>query len=175
MILIAIDPGLDLGYSVWNADDYNISTICKALLQHGCSRRGRPETEAGRIKRVVGLCRNLREIHEHHGLRVISESQYYFPGMKNVKSIARLQETVGMMKAAFAGIPFETISPNTWQGALLSKCPGKTTKDKSLYRAEQLTGMGFKNHNETDAILIGIYALDHLGWAKKLKEAGINA
>ncbi len=181
--LISFDPGVSLGYAVWEPEKYRSSDIAAALLQHGCSKGKAKETEKARLKRHLNLLEHLRDLHGHHELTVVTESQFFWPGMPAYlqKSIAVCQEIQGLIKTTFVDYTIKAVSPKDWQGALLSGMGSKimvdgkpekyTTKDKSLYRCGQLLGKTVRNHNETDAILIGVYFLDHLGWAEKLREA----
>lgn len=186
-ILISFDPGVSLGYAVWEVEKYRSAEIVGALLQHGCSTVRKGKESGGTPKRIANLCGHLVDLHGHHGLTIIAEEQFYYPGMPAflMKSIAACQEILGQLKAHFAEFPFETVRPGEWQGALLSGMgstvlvDGKPrkydTKAKSLYRCEQLLGRGFSDHNETDAILIGIHHLDHQKFAERIKEAKANA
>lgn len=182
--LISFDPGVSLGYAVWDAEKYRSNAIADALLQHGCSKvRKKGKETSGTTQRIANLCRHLVDLHGHHNLTVIAEEQFYYPGMAAflMKSVAACQEILGQIKGHFADFPFETVRPGEWQGALIAgmgsqiSVDGKvrkyTTKDKSMYRCEQLIGRPFKDHNETDAILIGVYYLDHLKFAERVKEA----
>ena len=172
--LISFDPGVALGYAVWEPEKYRSNDIPASLLQHGCSNGKKKETEKKRIIRHKNLLENLRDHHGHHELTVVTESQFFWPGMPAYlqKSIAVCQEIQGLIKTVFVDYPIETVQPKAWQGALLSGMGRQLdTKDKSLRRAQQLLGKTIRNHNETDAILIGVYFLDHLGWAEKLREA----
>lgn len=172
-VLFAIDPSLGAtGIAVFNVDIYSSSKIGEALLQYRVAKTRPSQPHADRM-RYHGLVANgLLRKYSGHGLSAIAEKQVYYPGMKNPKSVALCQEVLGTWQGVFAGCPFTTVGPATWQGALLSGL-GKemNSKQKSQYIVKMLTGLDIPDHNITDAILIGIWHLDHKGFAAKIKEA----
>ena len=169
-ILFAIDPSLTAtGIAVFDADKYSPSQIREALLQTRVSKTRADQTHDDRMRYHESVADAMLRKYKSHNLSVIAEKQVYYPGMANPKTVALCQEVLGVWKGFFVGHPFETVGPATWQGALLSGL-GKemNSKQKSRYIVKMLTGLDIRDHNITDAILIGIWWLDHKRFAAKI-------
>jgi len=173
-ILLAFDPGVSLGYSAWDISKYTSGDVRSALLNRGVSKSKPKETDKDRIRRIFNLCNNLIKLYGDPGpITVVAEDQFYLPGASVLlqRNISNCHQVVGFLKVAFIDHPFETVKPSDWQGGLLCGLGKMKSKEKSLLRCKQF-GIRVNDHNESDAILIGVYVLDHMRLAKRIKEAG---
>lgn len=172
-ILISLDPSLAaLGYAVWDADAYSSNSPGSALLDYGVVNTTHGMSHHKRMGAHKDRACCLKAIYAGSRITVIAERQFYHVDMRNPEAVAQCQEVLGGWEFIFSDSTFLVVAPQTWQGALLSGFARSVkSKQRSLIRCEQLTRLSLKDHNASDAILIGIWQLDHQGFADRLREA----
>lgn len=170
-ILISIDPSLTaLGYAVWDAGKYESKCPGDALLNYGAVKTRPDMTFSRRFQLHRDMATTLKHRFKEDDVSLIAECQFYAGWMKGnlAKSVAACQMILGGWRFIFADYPFDTVEPSTWQGAM--GIGRKNTKGMSIHICKLLTGLSVKDHNISDAILIGIWKLDHDGFAEKIRK-----
>lgn len=117
---------------------------------------------------IVSLAASFRRMAEVEPLCVAIERVWGIP-RTSARACFSLGEGVGIWRGVLAalGVPYEVVSPKTWQGAMLRGVDGNTTKEKSLLAASRIlpcldlrrNGRGQPRESGiSDAALIAVWA-----------------
>ena len=171
-ILISIDPSLTAtGIAVFDINCYSSKRIGDALLEHQVVKTISKQPHEARTRRHREAGQALLRKYEGNTIIVIAEKQIYYPGMKPgaQKSVALCQEVRAIYETVFGGYLFETVLPATWQQALgWQSLKWLDSKGKARFLTKQLLGYDVGDHNACDAILIGVWKLDHQKLAERV-------
>lgn len=162
-VVLAIDPGASSGWAVFDAGRYVTSGVAKRAIGRSVA------------------CDMARDQARASGLRLIVVAEKWTPGGKfaGARTMAGLGTSWGEWLAAIetAEIPKSRIVrvfTQTWRAAVLSPPRGmksEALKALAVYRAQAITGMPNVNHDESDAICIGLWATRSAAVAKKAPKA----
>ena len=140
--IIGIDPGQSGGIAWTHEDGMRVEKM--------------PDTIQGVWELVSHIVDNTAQIYRHTEFKAYLEQVHSMPG-QGVSSSFKFGNGFGHLEMALtaAGIPFERVTPQRWQKAMV--CMTKGDKNVSKRRAQELFPSLKITHAIADALLIAEY------------------